>query len=59
MLTIDRKKSVRHRLLPENATDKRRNPLSLKSFVTFVSFVVRDSGQESVGARLFERLTHL
>jgi hypothetical protein len=44
MLNNDSKKSVRHRLLAENTADKRENPLSLKSFVTFVPFVVRKSG---------------
>jgi ABC-type microcin C transport system permease subunit YejE len=34
MLNNDRKRIVRHTLLPEN----------LKSFVTFVPFVVRNSG---------------
>jgi hypothetical protein len=40
MLNNDRKRIVRHRLLPENTTDKQGNPLSLKSFVTFVPFKV-------------------
>ncbi len=44
MLNNDRKRIVRHRLLPENTVGKRGNPLSLKSFVTFVPFVVRNSG---------------
>jgi len=44
MLSHDRKRSVMHRLLPENTADKRGNSLTLKSFVTFVPFVVRNSG---------------
>jgi hypothetical protein len=35
MLNNDCKRIVRHRLLPENMTDKQGNPLSLKTFVTF------------------------
>jgi hypothetical protein len=41
MLSKERKKILRHRLLAENTAGKRGNPLSLKSFVTFV---VRGSG---------------
>jgi len=44
MLNNDCKRIVRHRLLAENMTDKQGNPLSLKAFVTFVPFVVRNSG---------------
>jgi hypothetical protein len=44
MINNDRKRIVRHKLLPQNTADKRENPLSLKSFVTFVPFVVRNSG---------------
>jgi hypothetical protein len=43
MLSHDRKRSVRHRLLAENTADKRGNPLSLKSIVILVPFVVRNS----------------
>jgi hypothetical protein len=41
MLSNDRKGFVRHRLLPENAADKTENPLSLKSFVSFVVNITR------------------
>jgi hypothetical protein len=41
MLNNDRKRIVRHSLLPEHTADKRGNSLPLKSFV---SFVVRDLG---------------
>ena len=44
MLNNDRKRIVRHTLLPDNTTDRQGNPLSLKSFVTFEPFVVRNSG---------------
>jgi hypothetical protein len=44
MLSEDRKRSVRHRLLAENRADKGGDPLSLNSFVTFAPFVVRNSG---------------
>jgi len=44
MLNNDRKRIVRHELLPENRADKQGNPLSLKSFVTFVPFAVRNLG---------------
>jgi hypothetical protein len=44
MVSNDRNRIVTHRLLDENTADKRGNPLSLKSFVTFVPFVVRNSG---------------
>ena len=43
MLNNDRKSIVKHRLLPENTADIRGDPLSMKSFVTFVPFVVRNS----------------
>jgi hypothetical protein len=42
MLNNNRNTVVRHRLLPENTTDKQESPLSLKSFVTFVPLVVRN-----------------
>jgi len=41
MLNYDFKRIVRHRLLPEDTTDKLGNSSSLKSFVTLV---VRNSG---------------
>jgi hypothetical protein len=44
MLNNGRDRIARHTLLPENAADKQGNPLSLKYFVTFVPFVVRNSG---------------
>jgi len=46
MLSNDRKRSVRHRLLPENPADETGNPLSLQSFVTFVPFKVNCVARE-------------
>jgi len=43
MLRNDRKRSVRHRLLPENTADKWPNPLAFRSLVTFVPLVMRNS----------------
>jgi len=44
MLTRVRERFFRNTLLPENTSDTHGNPLSLKTFVIFVSFVVRNPG---------------
>jgi hypothetical protein len=44
MLNNDRRSILRLGLLSENTADRQGNPLYLKSFVTFVPFVVRNSG---------------
>jgi len=44
MLSENRKRSVRRRLLAEKRANKWENPLSLNSFVTFAPFVVRNPG---------------
>jgi hypothetical protein len=41
MSSNDNKRSLRHSLVPEYSTDGLGNPLSLKTFLTFV---VRNSG---------------
>ena len=44
MSTRVRERFFRNTLLPESTSDTHGNLLSLKSFVTFVSFVVRNPG---------------
>jgi len=50
-LTLVRERLFRKMLLPESTTDTRGNPFSLEFFVTFVSFVVRNSGTLKCASR--------
>jgi hypothetical protein len=45
MVSNDRKRIVSHGLFDGSTAEKRGYPLSLKSFVTFVPFVGRNSGE--------------